>query len=377
MKNHNHAAYNLPAIISNFGISGGVAAILSYGSGHINDTFHLKNTDSNLPDYLLQRINHYVFKNVPGLMQNVQQVITHLKKKLENIPGADADREVLTLVPAGEEQYYYKDEQGNYWRMYHFLKDTNSYSLVETPQQAYQGGKAFGKFQALLSDMDVELLTETIPDFHNIESRLQRFRQALQADPVNRVEGIKPETEFILKRAKAMSAILEAGKAGTLPFRITHNDTKFNNVLLDKNDQAQCVIDLDTVMPGHVAYDFGDAIRTTVNPAPEDEKDLSKITVDIKLFEAFTKGFLEQTGAFLTNTEVQSLPLGALLLPYIQGVRFLTDFIEGDNYFKIHFSEHNLQRARAQFQLVVKLEEKYEDMEKIVQQLAWPRQPVI
>lgn len=366
MKEPISSAYDFPSIISRFDIQGGVANIAPYGSGHIHDTFHLLNTRPEFPDYLLQRINHYVFQNVPVLMKNIAQVTFHLRKKMQAFSGADPEKEVLTLVPTKKEQSFYQDDHGNFWRMYYFLQDTRSYDIVETSQQAYEGGRAYGKFQALLSDLDTNLLQETIPDFHNVESRLQLFQKAIQHNPKDRVQKVLSEISFVEERSVAMGTICRAGRAGELPLRITHNDTKFNNVLLNKQDKAQCVIDLDTVMPGFVAYDFGDAIRTTVNTASEDEKDLSKINVNINLFEGFTKGFLEETAGLLSDNEVHSLSLGVLLLPYLMGLRFLTDYIDGDNYYKIHFPDHNLQRARAQFQLIRKLEDKSEILEKII-----------
>ncbi|QNF32862.1 aminoglycoside phosphotransferase family protein [Adhaeribacter swui] len=370
MKKSSKEAYDLPDIIAQFKIQGTVGAIQTHGSGHIHDTFHVANHQAEAPDYLLQRINHHIFKNVPLLMDNIRQVTAHLREKLQTIPGAEPGKEVLTLVPTHHDQWYYQDEAGNYWRMYYFLKNTNSYDIVQTPQQAFEGGKAFGRFQALLADLAVDRVHDTIPNFHNIQSRLQIFRAAIQKDPVNRVKDVAPEIAFVEERAEAMSTILRLGEAGALPLRITHNDTKFNNVLLSQDNKAQCVIDLDTVMPGYVAYDFGDAIRTTVNTAAEDEKDLEKVTVNMALLESFTQGFLEETKLLLSKTEIESLALGVLLLPYIMGLRFLTDYIDGDNYYKIHFPEHNLQRARAQLQLVKKLEEQYPQIEQIIRTCA-------
>ena len=359
-------SYNISEIVSNFCIEGNVAAIIPYGSGHINDTFYLKNANPGLPGYLLQRINHHVFENVPALMKNVQLVTDHLKEKLTGIPGSSPDKEVLTIVSAKDKQCFFCDETGNYWRMYCFLKDTKSYDMVLTEQQAYEGGKAFGKFQLLLSDLDSGLLYETIPGFHNITMRLDRLNKAVLADPKNRIKDVLTELSFIIERADQMATIMNLGKEGKLPLRIIHNDTKFNNILLDMNDHEQCVIDLDTVMPGYVAYDFGDAIRTIINTAPEDEQDVTKIELNIPLFKAYAEGYFEYAGSFLSDTEVKSLSIGVLLIPYMQGVRFLTDYIEGDVYYKIHSPEHNLQRARAQFELLNKLEKNYDVLDQII-----------
>jgi hypothetical protein len=351
-------------IITKFNITGNVMSIKPFGSGHINDTYRVA-TDSG-GDYLLQRINHFVFKDVPGLMDNIVNVTRHLKEKLLKIPGTNPEIEVLTLVENANRGYYVKDDDGNYWRVFNFLKDTKSYDQVLTEKQAFEGGKAFGRFQALLTDMEPNLIVDTIPNFHNIEYRLSNLERAIAADTAKRLKYVLPEIEFIDRRRQSMMHVLLAGRAGVLAKRITHNDTKFNNVLLDKNDRAQCVIDLDTVMPGYVAYDFGDAIRTIINTAPEDEPDLKNIDLNIPLFAAYVEGYLQQATAFITGPELNSLIEGALLLPYMQGVRFLTDYLEGDIYFKIHSPHHNLKRVRAQFQLVKKLEEASEVLTDII-----------
>jgi Ser/Thr protein kinase RdoA (MazF antagonist) len=361
---------NLLKIASNFKINADISSIEPYGSGHINDTYYIKNINSEGSDYLLQRINHRVFKDVPSLMNNIQLVTTHLRTRLKEIPGADPDKEVLSLVKTNEHLYYFLDEGGNYWRMYKYIKNTKSIDIVETNEQAFEGGKAFGRFQMLLFDLDINLLNYTIPAFHHIGLRLTRFNSALQADPLDRKNAVAAEVEFIQLRIEAMCAILNLGREEGLPVRITHNDTKFNNILLNLNDKAQCVIDLDTVMPGYVAYDFGDAIRSIINTAPEDEQDLDKIRLNIPLFEAFTQGYLKESVGFLTENEIKSLPLSVLLFPYMQGVRFLTDYLNGDTYYKIHFPDHNLQRTRAQFQLLRKLEEQYSKIENFIWETA-------
>ncbi|TPE43929.1 phosphotransferase enzyme family protein [Pontibacter mangrovi] len=356
--------------LSHFILKGSIADVHPYGSGHIHDTYFVQNGTAGCPNYLLQRINHHVFKNVPLLMENIERVTQHLRDKLANVPGAQPDKEVLTLVPTHDNQSYYRDADGNYWRVYFLLEGTRSYDIVETPQQAYEGGRAFGKFLALLSDLDISQLHESIPDFHNVENRLRLFQEAMERDVAGRVREVPEEIAFVQQRAEEMSTIRRMGREGKLPLRVTHNDTKFNNVLLDKYDKAQCVIDLDTVMPGYVAYDFGDAIRTTVNKAAEDEKDLDRISINLELFNAFTEGFLKETSAILTDEEVDSLALGVPLLPFIMGLRFLTDYIDGDNYYKIHFPEHNLQRARAQFRLVEVLESHKSLLQETIQQTA-------
>ncbi len=357
-------------IVSEFQVKGVIDKIEKYGSGHIHETYYLKNKDPWQDDYILQEINHKIFTNIPRLMANIRHVTSHLYKKVSEIPGSDPKQEVLTLVPANNGSDYYLHSDGSYWRIFLFLKGTRSYDLVETTKQAYEGGRAYGRFQSLLSDLDASQLYEILPNFHNLEYRLGLLQDAVKSDSFNRLQEVQDLLRFVYSREDKMMTILNRGKAGILPVKITHNDTKFNNVLLDKDDRAQCVIDLDTVMPGYVAYDFGDAVRTIVNTAKEDEKDLEKINVNMYLFEGFAKGFMQEAVHRLTRNEIDSLSHGCLLLPFIMGVRFLTDYIAGDIYYTIHFPDHNLQRARAQFRLVEKLEKQFPAIQKIILQLS-------
>ena len=360
---------NYTNLLSEFAIEGGVEEVTPYGSGHINGTFYIKNTDSASPDYLLQRINNYVFKDVPLLIENIKRVTAHLLNKPEHAQAA-SEGKLLALIPCKNGECYYKDGDGEYWRVYNYLADTRSYDLVETEQQAYEAGKAFGQFQAQLADLDPESLKETIPNFHNVDYRLGNFKAALEQDPVGRVAECFEEIRFLTEREDKMRAILKMGEEGRLPLRITHNDTKINNVLFNKEGEVQCVIDLDTVMPGFVAYDFGDAIRTIINTAEEDEADISKINLNIPLFKAYTRGYLNEAIEFLSDNELYSLIHGVLLLPYTQAVRFLTDYIDGDKYYKIAFPTHNLQRTRAQIQLLKNLEGNREELEQSIYGIA-------
>lgn len=361
---------NIEKVISHFETQGDPGPGTATGSGLINDTYHIKNLISGYPDYLLQKINHQIFENVPALMENIVLVTSHLREKLIANNEAEIEHKVLTPVPAkttrAKQLYYYKDGQGNYWRVYIFIPSVKSYNLVETKKQAFEGAKAFGRFQAMLADLDASLITEVIPGFHHIGKRLNDFYSSIKNDAMGRVKDLAEEIDFLKSRSEEMSRILQLGESGLLPLRINHSDTKFNNVLLDENDEAQCVIDLDTVMPGYVAYDFGDAIRSIINTAVEDEADLEKIQLDIPLFRAYTSGYVSATHSFLTAEEIHSLMKGVMLLPYMQSVRFLGDYIDGDRYYKTDFPGHNLQRARAQIQLVKKLEENYDLLEKIV-----------
>ena len=361
--------HDLKKIFANFQAEGTYDSGNPYGSGHINDTFLVTTRENDAKDYIVQRINHRIFKNVPNLQDNILRVTTHLRKKLEQIPGSNPDREILTLIPSVENKPYYKDSKGNFWRIYIFIDNNRSYDRVENPSQAFEGGKAFGRFQYLISDLKGEPLFETIPDFHNMETRLNTFFNTVEKDTLNRVNLAIQQIKFVEDRAREMAKILQLGNEGRIPERITHNDTKFNNVLLDKHDKGLCVIDLDTVMPGYIHYDFGDSIRTSTNTGNEDEKDLSKVEMDIKLFEAYSKGFLGETKSFLTPVEINNLAFSGKMMTFIIGLRFLTDYIDGDNYFKIHHEHHNLQRARAQFKLVSSMERQFSQMQNAIENI--------
>lgn len=339
------------------------------GSGHIHDTYHVGTQEKDHDDYILQKLNNTVFRNIPELQENIERVTQHFQKKLSKIPGADPKRETLTLVNARNGKSWINDSEGNYWRMYIFITGQHSYDIVDTPEKAFEGGKAIGRFQAMLSDLPGPPLHETIPYFHNIEKRLESFYKILADDPVSRAVSVTGLIDFVNQRAEIMKSILKLGKDGKIPVRITHNDTKFNNILFDENDKALCVIDLDTVMPGYVHYDFGDAIRTAANAASEDEEDLSKIRMDISLFEAHATGYLSETRKTLNAIEKEYLAFAPILITFIMGLRFLTDYIDGDHYFKIHHENHNLQRAKAQFKLVESMEGQYDMMKMIIKQL--------
>jgi Ser/Thr protein kinase RdoA (MazF antagonist) len=340
-----------------------------YGSGHIHDTFRIRTAEPEKDDYILQRLNNKIFKNIPELQHNIERVTIHLRNKLREIPGSDIKRECLSLIASKDGKTWIIDEEGNYWRMYIFISNHHSYNVVDNPDKAFEGGKAIGRFQAMLADMPGGPLFETIPWFHDISKRLGAFNAKVTENPVGRVESVITEIRQILDRADEMKVILRLGKEGKIPVRITHNDTKFNNILLDENDKALCVIDLDTVMPGYVHYDFGDAIRTAANTASEDENDLSKVRMDINLFKAYAEGYLSETGETLNEVEKEYLAFAPRLITYTIAVRFLTDYIDGDNYFKIHHELHNLQRTRAQLRLVMSMEEQYEEMSGIIRKL--------
>jgi hypothetical protein len=353
-------------IFDKFSFEGSFHSAKSFGSGHIHDTFLIKNGISGKNDYILQRLNNKVFKNIPELQKNIERVTEHIRSKLSAIPGRNAKRECLTLIRTHEGNSWTIDEEGKFWRMYLYISGHKSYDVVNSPEKAFEGGKAIGRFQAMLADLGGEPLFDTIPWFHDIEKRLETFYNTIEWNPAGRKDSVKKEISFVNSRADEMKIILQLGKEGRIPLRITHNDTKFNNILLDENDKALCVIDLDTVMPGYVHYDFGDAIRTAANMAAEDEKDLSKVKLNIDLFRAYSTGYLTETSSILNNTEKEYLSFAPKLITFTIGLRFLTDYIDGDNYFKIHHEHHNLQRAKAQFRLVESMEEQYEEMRGII-----------
>lgn len=361
---------DLKEIYNRFRAEGTYSSWEAVGSGHIHDTYLVKTLEEGSDDYILQRLNNRVFRNIEQLQSNIERVTTHIQNKLRNIPGSDIRRECLTLVPSIDGKSWIRDKEGSYWRMFLFIPRHRSYDIVDGTEKAYEGGKAVGKFQAMLADMPGEPLFETIPSFHNVERRLDTFMETVKKDPLKRSGVVKKEIKMIFDRAEDMKIILKLGREGLIPVRITHNDTKFNNVLLDENDKALCIIDLDTVMPGYVLYDFGDAIRTGANTAAEDEKDLKKISMDLNLYEAYAAGYLSEVSSVLNNAEKQYLAFGPKLLTYSQSVRFLTDYIDGDKYYKIHYEEHNLDRTKAQLKLLTSMEEQYEEMKRIIRQKA-------
>ena len=353
-------------IISHFRIDGSFTSSSIIGSGHINDSYLITTIPDSAPNYVLQRINHQIFKDIPGLMNNILIVTRHIEAKIRSGDPAAQGFTALNLIPTNDYEYYYKDDDGNFWRMYNLIPETKSYDIVESPLMAYEGGRSFSIFQYFTADIPGDSLSETIPDFHDINKRLLTFHNIVRQDPVNRVKDVMKEIDFVKKGEEEMKTILLLGKAGKIPVRVTHNDTKFNNILFDENKKAVCIVDLDTVMPGYVLYDFGDAIRTGANMAAEDEPDLSKVKIDLELFEAYTRGYLSVASGFLNKKEKEYLAFSARFMTYIIGLRFLTDYIDGDHYYRIHFKNHNLQRARAQFRLLESMEENFDLMKEIV-----------
>lgn len=353
-------SYDLNEVMRHFKANSNVSP---YGEGHINDTFL---ADSSPYRYLLQRINHNIFKDVDGLMNNIVAVTDYLREVITK-EGGNPDRETLTVIRTTDDKNYYCSPEGKYYRMYIYIEDSVAYQQVENKEQFYHAAKAFGKFQNQLAGFDASRLNETIPDFHNTRARFAQLKEAIKNDKAGRLKEVQAEVEFALARENEVGIVVDAIERGEIPLRVTHNDTKLNNVLFDnKTDEAVCVIDLDTVMPGSMLYDYGDSIRFGASSGPEDEKDLDKIYCDLELFDAYTKGFLEELSDSITEKELDLLPFSARLMTYECGIRFLADYLNGDTYFKIHYPEQNLDRCRTQFKLVADMEKKDAQMTEIV-----------
>ena len=339
--------------------------VSSYGNGHINETYIVKTS----PSYILQKINKTTFKNPPEVMENIMGITEFLRKKIV-AEGGNPDRETLNLIYTMDGMPYYKDENGDYFRMYKFIDHAKSYDIAENPMQLYNAAKAFGKFQNMLSDYPAETLHETIVNFHNTKSRYADFKKAVADDIAGRKASVQDEIKFVLDREGDAGVIVDAIVSGKIPLRVTHNDTKLNNVMLDVDTgDAVCVIDLDTVMPGSLLYDYGDALRFGGSSGAEDEKDLSKIWFDIEKFEYFTKGFLEVLPS-ITDEELKLLPFSIKLMTLECGLRFLGDYLNGDVYFRIHYPDHNLDRCRTQFKLVSDIEAKMDELNAIVHKIS-------
>lgn len=355
--------------IGAFALEGTPKTCERYGSGHINDTFLLICEDGGEKHpYILQRMNHEVFRDPAGLMKNIEGVTGFLRREIIR-QGGDPQRETLNLVPlkAGE-GYMYCDSLGNYWRTYLFIRDAVCYDQVKNAEDFYQSGRAFGHFQRQLAAYPARELTETIPNFHHTPKRMEAFREALEQDICGRAKDVAAEAAFVMEREQELGAAMEMLADGRLPLRVTHNDTKLNNIMFDeKTGAALCIIDLDTIMPGLSIFDFGDSIRFGANTGAEDEKDLSKISLSLELFESYTRGFLDGCQGSLTKEEMSMLPMGAKLMTMECGIRFLTDYLQGDTYFRTAYPEHNLVRCRTQFALVADMEKKWNEMKKIVE----------
>lgn len=358
--------YNFKEICEKFKIDGEFVSAERYGEGHINDTFLVKTSETK---YILQRVNNTVFKKPEEVMENISKVTNFMSKQIASC-GGDVTRETLTIVKTIDSEDYYVSEDGRLFRMYIFIDNATCYQIIENAEVFYRAARAFGKFQKMLKDFPADELHETIVNFHNTVDRYRILKEAIAEDKVNRLESVRAEVEFALEREKDAGIIVDALKENKIPLRVTHNDTKLNNVMIDdKTGIGVCVIDLDTVMPGSMLYDFGDSIRFGASTAAEDELDLDKVSMDLNLFAEYARGYLEELGDSITEEELKLLPMSAKLMTLECGIRFLSDYLDGDNYFKIHREHHNLDRARTQFKLVWDMEQKMDKMNEVINSL--------
>lgn len=351
-----------------YDFGGQLVGAVRYGSGHINDTFvvHTQPGEDPCRRFILQRISSAAFKHPDEVMANIVGVTSFLGEKIKEAGGNPA-RETMSVWATKSGENFHTDSEGGAWRVYPFVEDTICLQKAETPELFAASARAFGKFQRMLKDYPADTLYETIPKFHDTEDRLAKLKAAVAADVMGRVKEVGPELKFVQEREADCSVALSALRDGRLPLRVTHNDTKLNNILIDRESgEGICVIDLDTVMPGLAINDFGDSIRFGANHSAEDERDLTKVNFDLELFDVYAAGFLEGAGGALTETELDYLPWGAKLMTLECGIRFLTDYLEGDHYFRIHRESQNLDRCRTQFKLVSDMEAAWDDMKAVV-----------
>ncbi len=365
-----HKTDTLKDVAAKFDAAGELISGAPYGSGHINDTYLVElHTRSERTSYILQRINHNVFKDPPGLMENILRVTSHIRRKLAAIPGSDPDRESLTVIPARDGLPFYRDTGGNYWRMYYFIRNARTYDICENADHAREAAFAIGRFQCALADIPGGPMHETIPFFHHTPRRFQALEEAIGNDARGRKEIADKAISFCMARRDLTTALTCLVEGCAVPERIAHNDAKFNNVMLDdRTGRAVCVIDLDTVMSGCALYDFGDMVRTIARTGDEDERDLAKVEMQLPIFEKLVEGYLAGASAFLTPAEIENLPLSGKVITFTIGIRFLTDFLAGDVYFKTHRPGHNLERAMVQFKMLESMERQEQAMRDIVRQ---------
>ncbi len=365
-----HSPAFLRQIGAEFNIPGIFHDAEPYGTGHINDTYRACWMEGRTPRaYIHQRINHFVFKDPARLMDNIQRVTGHLRRKIACRPGAQPEREALTVVPARDGRLFFRDDQGNFWRTYIFITKARTYDVCPDARLAREAARAFGQFQADLADLNGARLHETIPWFHHTPRRFQALESSIQEDKCNRAAGVRADIQFCLARQAMAGKVTDLLARGLMPERITHNDTKINNVMMDiESGRGVCVIDLDTVMPGCVLYDFGDMVRTITRTCPEDEPNLARVSLDTRMFEALAAGYLESAGAFLSPVEIEHLAFAGQLVTFTIGIRFLTDYLQGDVYFKTHRPGQNLDRARVQFKMVAELEQAHDRLQRVVEQ---------
>lgn len=357
----------LQNICKQFKLEGDILTVKPLGEGFINDTLIITTVEATTPNYILQRKNKKIFTNVPAMMDNIQRVTTHLKNKII-AAGGDPMREAMTVVPTHDGKLYYQDEECEFWAVCIFIQDTIDYQKADTPELAYQGGKGIGKFQAMLSDFK-EPLTDILPGFHNIRYRFKQWDEVLKKDPVGRKAIVNEEIEWVESRKEEMLHFWTLIEDGSIPTRVTHNDTKINNILFDKKGNVLCVIDLDTVLSSTCLNDYGDAMRSYTNTGLEDDENLNNVAMNLDIFRGYTQGYLSETAKFLNQAEIDHLAFSAKYITYEQVLRFLMDYIDGDKYYKVKNQRHNLIRTHAQYKLLQSMEAQYPQMCAIVKEV--------
>lgn len=362
-----HSTHEVEEIIRRFQIDGRFLNVTPYGAGHIHDTYASRfQNGKHQVRYIHQWINHHVFHDPEKVMANIERVTCYAREQISAL-GGDPHRQTLTLIPAEDDRSFYRATNGDYWRTYVFIEGARTYEQVENLNHLFNAAKAFGQFQKLLSTLPGERLHETIPNFHHTPKRYQTFLEVLSRDSHNRAQEVADEIDFVLARENATSIVVDLLATGRIPERVTHNDTKIDNVMIDDvTGEGICIIDLDTVMPGSALYDFGDAVRIGASTSAEDERNLHRVDIDLARFDRLAHGYLEAARDFLTATEIDHLAFAARLITLECGMRFLTDYLNGDVYFKTHRPRHNLDRCRVQFKMVAEMERKAEEMEAIV-----------
>ena len=361
---------NLKNILKEFKVEGTVSEIESFGTGLINSTYRVLTAEDNTPDYILQLVNHNIFTNVPELTKNIIRITEHIKIKLENsYSGKELNRRVLSVVYTIDNKGFYKDEEGSFWRVFPLIEGSKTIEILEDSKQAEATGAAFADFQNMLSDLPEPQLFEILPGFHNTAMRIDNFKETVAKDPEGRLAEVQEEVDFLMQFEDEMKSIVRKGEEGILPLRTVHQDTKLSNILFDEQNNVLCVIDLDTVMPGYLCYDFGDAVRGGMNNGKEDDENIENVSLNMELFKGFARGYSKASKDFITPAEIETLAFGAKLLTYEQSVRFLDDYINGDKYYGVNKPKHNLIRTRAQIAYLKDLMANFDEMDSYVKSL--------
>ena len=361
---------DLNKIIEQFKVEGDVTDISSFGTGLINSTYRVLTSGDITPDYILQSVNHNIFTNVPELTNSIIRITEHIKSKLSGkYSEEELSRRGLTVVYTKDDKGYYKHEDGSFWRIFTLIKGSKTIEVLENEEQAEATGEAFANFQKMLSDLPKPDLFEILPGFHNTAMRIDNFKARVEENPEGRLAEVQEEVDFLMQFEDEMKSVIRKGEQGILPLRTVHQDTKLSNILFDENDDVLCVIDLDTVMPGYLCYDFGDAVRGGMNTGKEDDENIDNVSINMDLFKGFARGYYKASKDFITEAEIETLAFGAKLLTYEQSVRFLDDYLNGDKYYSTNKPKHNLIRTRAQIAYLKDLIKNFKEMDSYVRGL--------